>query len=104
MTIALSERIVHWSLDVLEFARQQEVADYLDPLVTATKQLFPDAMRLADFGQRRQVLCRQLALLRPRSVCQPLVGTVRVQGASQQLNHRTTELLGQGANRFALAE
>ena len=47
MTIALLERIVHWSLDVLEFARQQEVADYLDPLLTATKQLFPDAMRLA---------------------------------------------------------
>lgn len=47
MTIALSERTAHWSLDVLEFARQQEVADYLDPLLTATKQLFPDSTRLA---------------------------------------------------------
>lgn len=36
----------HWATDVLEFAAQQQVAAYLDPLLEATRRLFPTARLL----------------------------------------------------------
>ena len=38
-----------WSPEVLEFARQAQVADYLDPLLEATRDLFPQAGEMRIF-------------------------------------------------------
>jgi hypothetical protein len=38
-----------WPADVLEFAAREKVADYLDPLLEATRKLFPTARRLEVF-------------------------------------------------------
>lgn len=46
MTIVTAEKTWTWSPDVLQFARQSGVDSYLDPLLEATRDLFPQADEL----------------------------------------------------------
>lgn len=39
----------NWPSEVLEFAKQSQVAEYLDPLLEATRTLFPGAAQPAVF-------------------------------------------------------